>query len=262
MKRLREFKSLLGVLAALVLWEAMSLSGVFPRSIFPPPQMVLAAGIREFQEGLLLTHIGVSMARLFAGFLIGSVIGVLLGILMGWVKWVENLFNPLIEIVRPVPPLAWIPLAIFWFGIGEVSKLFMISLAVFFFVVVNTYKGVANVDFVLIRASQSLDATRRQVLFQVILPATMPVAALASRAPTYTLWLRVAPDPPFGQERTGGDRSRQVWTFKQAQIRYTGGGGGEAARQLLSRQVLSLAGSQPRQDREEVPARRARLPTR
>jgi ABC-type nitrate/sulfonate/bicarbonate transport system permease component len=181
MKRLREFKSLLGVLAALALWEAMSLSGVFPQSIFPPPQMVLAAGIREFQEGLLLTHIGVSMARLFAGFLIGSIIGVLLGILMGWVKWVENLFNPLIEIVRPVPPLAWIPLAIFWFGIGEVSKLFMISLAVFFFVVVNTYQGVANVDFVLIRASQSLNATRRQILFQVILPATMPDIATGLR---------------------------------------------------------------------------------
>jgi ABC-type nitrate/sulfonate/bicarbonate transport system permease component len=115
-----------------------------------------------------------SLRRIVAGFAVAVVLGVAVGILMARIQAVETALDPLVELIRPVSPLAIFPLAILWFGIGESSKIFLIALACAFPVILNTYAGVRGIDVNFIRASRSLGASQWEILRRVILPACMP----------------------------------------------------------------------------------------
>lgn len=119
-------------------------------------------------------HILWSLSRVMAGFLLGSLAGITLGVLMGWYKPMEALFRPLYEIIRPIPPIAWIPLSIVWFGLGESSKYFLIFLATFSSITMNAYAGVKAVDPVLMGAAKMLGANDRQVFTTIVLPSCVP----------------------------------------------------------------------------------------
>ena len=104
----------------------------------------------------------------------GGVLGVLVGVVMGWYKIADSILMPYIQMFRPIPPIAWIPLSIVWFGFGEGSKYFLIFLACFFTIALTTYNGVHSVDETLVRAARMLGAKDNQLFTSIVLPTTVP----------------------------------------------------------------------------------------
>lgn len=184
MKRLSISDIILGVvgsLAVIGVWEFAARSGTINPAVFPSPTMAVASASEKLTRAELLEHIGWSLLRVTVGFLLGAIAGIVIGIAAGWYRFAGTILVPLIELLRPIPPLAWIPLAIIWFGLGEPSKYFMIFLGAFFPMVTSTYRGVMSVDPVLIRAAQAYGLKGVRLLFQVALPAAAPDIATGIR---------------------------------------------------------------------------------
>jgi len=165
----------------LALWSAMVAIRFVPENLLPGPAAVMQAGWQEAVSGRLLVSTEISMLRLCSGFAIGAAIGVVLGILMGLAPVVRMALAPIVELLRTIPPLAWIPLAIIWFGIGEASKLFLIALTAFIPIVIATDRGVKQIDPVLMRAARSLDVPSHRMMTGVVLKAAMPDIATGLR---------------------------------------------------------------------------------
>ena len=143
------------------------------RALLPPPQEVLRAAWELGRSGELWTHLRDSLKREFVAFL-WATISIPIGIAMGWWKAVEEQVDPLVEVLRPVPPLAWIPLSILWFGIGDTQNEFIIFLGCFFPILLNTIAGVKGVEPNLVRAARCLGASEGRVLWRVVLRAALP----------------------------------------------------------------------------------------
>jgi len=155
-------------------WQLICSLHLVPVSILPSPATVVAALWSEAGNGRLASNVIASLFRLVSGFAIGAAVGICLGLLAGTLTAARAVLMPLVELLRPIPPLAWIPLALIWFGIGEPSKLFLIALTACFPVLVATFKGVEQIDPTLIRAARSLDVPQWRMLVKVVLPAAMP----------------------------------------------------------------------------------------
>ena len=125
-------------------------------------------------SGELLRDAGGSLWRVIIGFLVGFVLALPLGLLMGANARLREFANPLIQVLRPIPPIAYIPLAILWFGLGNPPAIFLIALGAFFPVLMNTIAGVSQVDSIYLRAARNLGASHSRIFMSVILPAAMP----------------------------------------------------------------------------------------
>ncbi|HEX6795970.1 MAG TPA: ABC transporter permease [Casimicrobiaceae bacterium] len=171
--------SRLWLLAVFVIaWQLISMYGqrVNPQLdvMMPPPTAVISAAADLIARGVLLTHILDSLKRVLLAVGAAAVLGVPLGLAMGWSKRFRAAVDPLLEFIRPIPPLAWIPLSILWFGIGDVQIVYIIFLAAFFPVVLNSLAGARDVDTYLLRAGLSLGARPRELFLTVVLPAALP----------------------------------------------------------------------------------------
>jgi ABC-type nitrate/sulfonate/bicarbonate transport system permease component len=173
--RLRRGSSIVFALAA---WAVLSLVNerveMVNPILLPSPLEVLLAGYDLWEQGLLLRDITTSMVRVFEGFAIAVVAGIVLGGISGWNRWAGNFIEPLIELLRPIPPLAFLPLFVMWLGLGESSKVLFIAFVAFFTVYLNTLDAVRNIEPVYIRAAQSLGARGAQMYFRVVFPAALP----------------------------------------------------------------------------------------
>ena len=175
----------------LVIWETLSLGKVINPQILPAPSQIFckwieyAKPLEPYQAGEMnfifwlfsgeLPHDSLSsLSRVLGGFFIGAGLALPLGLVMGTSRWFYKLFNPLIQILRPIPPIAYIPLAILWFGLGNPPAFFLIGLGAFFPVLMNTISGVRNVDSLYLRAAQNLGAGGATLFIRVILPAASP----------------------------------------------------------------------------------------
>lgn len=136
-------------------------------------------------------HILWSLSRVLIGFAIGSFAGIVLGILMGWFKPMAALFRPIFELLRPIPPIAWIPLSIVWFGLGESSKYFLIMYSAFCAVTMNAFSGVRSVDPELMGAAKMLGANNRQVFTSIVLPSCVPQIFAGLQIAVGTSWATV-----------------------------------------------------------------------
>jgi len=164
----------LSPLALLLLWELAGRSGLFNPEILPPPSRALVDLARLASSGELLKALAASLYRLVAGFAIAAIAGVALGAAMARSRLCEAILDPLVELLRPISPLAIFPLAILWFGIGDASKIFIIALAASFPVILNTYAGVRGIEPSLFRAAQSMGATRWEIAVSIVLPGSLP----------------------------------------------------------------------------------------
>ena len=142
-------------------------------TLMPPPTAVLLAAWELIQSGELLKHFWASVKREAIAFIYASA-AIPIGILMGWSKTAQNVFEPVFEMLRPIPPIAWIPLAILWFGIGDLQNQFIIFLGIFFPLLINTIAGVKNVEHNIIRAARCLGASEFDVLTKVVFRAALP----------------------------------------------------------------------------------------
>ena len=171
---------LVGFASLFVLWHVISVY-LFRSILFPPPFPVFRRGIELIENGKLFVEVDASLLRILAGFTLGSLLGVALGLLVGGFNPVRRLLEPYVETLRFIPAVALITVAVIWFGIGESSKIFIITYATVFIVLITTAAGVVAIAPNKIRAARSLGASRVQIFFFVTLPATVPFAITGMR---------------------------------------------------------------------------------
>jgi NitT/TauT family transport system permease protein len=206
---LKAFKGVIVIACVIAFWETLSLSGAVTPQILPGPWAVLhrwleylgpsqaydaardGSRIAWLLSGELLADTGSSLYRVGVGFLVGAGLALPLGLLMGGVRTCHDLFNPLVQVLRPIPPIAYIPLAILWFGLGNPPAIFLIALGAFFPVLMNTIAGVTQVDGIYIRAARNLGAGPLSLFRRVILPASMPYILSGARIAMGTAFIVV-----------------------------------------------------------------------
>ena len=161
--------------AIVIVWQAVVVLTGAHIAILPSPWLTAETFAAMVLNGELFVHIGASMRRVISAWLLAASVAIPLGLAMGRIRTVERRIDPFIELFRPISPLAWIPMSILWFGIGEGGKIFILFIGTFFPTLLNTIAGVKGVDPVLIRAGQVLGCKNEAVLFRkVILPAALP----------------------------------------------------------------------------------------
>jgi ABC-type nitrate/sulfonate/bicarbonate transport system permease component len=163
--------SLFGVV---VVWWGVTASGTVNTELFPKPGDVALAALEMHRDGVLWTDLRASLSRAATGFVAGAVLGILVGLLTSRIKLFNYSLNPFLTLLRPIPAIALVPIAIIWFGIGESSKYFVISYTVFLAVWLNTHHGMSMVAPTYVRASRSLGASRRREFIEVVMPAAAP----------------------------------------------------------------------------------------
>ncbi|MEK1943474.1 MAG: taurine ABC transporter permease TauC [Pseudomonas sp.] len=170
--------SALTLSALVAIWWAVTAFGLIEPLFLPPPSAVLQKGwllaTTGYMESTLWQHLGASLGRIGLGLLIAVLTAIPVGIAIGRNRIAQGILDPLIEFYRPIPPLAYLPLIVIWCGIGELSKVLLIYLAIFAPIAIATATGVRTVDPAKLRAAQSLGATRSQLIRHVILPSALP----------------------------------------------------------------------------------------
>src|SRR6266849_1789205 len=160
-------------------------------SLIPGPLAVVAGIVELAQKGLLVKYVVASLFRVTWGYVSAAVLAIPFGLLLGWYQRGEKSINPLIQILRPISPLAWIPLSILWFGVGNQAAIFLIFLASFFPVVVATINGVRNVPPMFRNAGQNFGLSPEALLRRVIFPASLPQVLVGLRIALGIAWLVV-----------------------------------------------------------------------
>jgi taurine transport system permease protein len=181
------------VLAIVGAWWLVTRPGgaISPLSL-PPPQDVADAFVRLLKRpylgSTLAQHIGASLSVALGGWLAAGVVGLPLGIAMGWWRRMRWIAFPIFQLLRPVPPLAWIPLAILWLGIGESARIFVVFVAAIVPWVMNSMQAVYSIDGLLVRAALTLGATDRQILTRVVCRTALPTLVAGARIALGNAW--------------------------------------------------------------------------
>jgi len=182
--------SVSGIALFVSLWWAVAL--VLGNAVLlPSPGAVLTGLVQLVEDGSIWTDIGASLKRVIGGFLIATALAVPLALVMAFSKPVGYLVAPILNFLRPIPPIAWIPIAILWFGIGDPPSYFITALAAFFPIFINSYAGGISVKPEHINAARSLGATRRALVTRIYLPSAMPLIATGLRIGLGQSWMAV-----------------------------------------------------------------------
>jgi ABC-type nitrate/sulfonate/bicarbonate transport system permease component len=173
-------------LLLILIWQGLSSIQVIPSYKLPSP-VEIVLGFKDLlivgvpPGNLLHNHMLYSLYRVFLGYVIAALLAIPLGLLMGWSPGFLRITRPLFEVVRPIPPLAWIPIAILWFGIGIKSAAFIIFLGAFFPILLNTISGVLTIPPILIEAARTLHAKEKDIFLKVLLPGAVPSVFVGMR---------------------------------------------------------------------------------
>jgi NitT/TauT family transport system permease protein len=159
--------------------------------IFPTPWQVVTGTLELAQDGTLWEHITASLFRVGIGFGLAMLVGIPLGLWMGWVAGAYRTFNPIFQMLRPISPIAWIPLAILWFGVGDISPIFLIFISSVFPLIVQTTSGVHTIDRRYLRAAANFGVTRSVMFRRVVIPAVLPEIIVGMRIGIGVAWLVV-----------------------------------------------------------------------
>ena len=205
----------LGVLAivlALVIWEIIAAGIIRYPFILPAPTDVLSAFVSLLHHGTIVLDLEASLVHFAIGLGAALLVGIPLGILMGWSRRFDAFFDPVIEILRPIPPLAWIPFAIIWFGLTSWSAGFVIFIGAVFPIIINTYSGFRGVPRVFVEAAKMLGCTKNRDLIRYIaFPAALPSVAAGIRIATGVGWMCLVAAELFGVSNYG--LGQKLWWF-------------------------------------------------
>jgi ABC-type nitrate/sulfonate/bicarbonate transport system permease component len=184
--------ALASIAGTLLLWYALTATGIIPAARFASPREFWAAlvqiNVRGYADAKLWQHVLQSCKLVVMGFATAVAIGVPLGLAMGWSKRVEAFFNPGFLLLRPIPPLAWIPLAIVWLGLGDAAKVLVIFVAAFVPSVINSYAGVRSIEPHLVEAAAMLGVKRAAFVRELLVPAAMPHIFTGLRLSLQAAW--------------------------------------------------------------------------
>jgi sulfonate transport system permease protein len=194
----RLIEPLIGIAVVLIAWEIAGRTAA-NATLVPPPAKVWAAFI-DMQGGDLPRDIGASLLHLAVGYTLGAATGLLLALIAGSSRWCAAVIDPFAEFLRPISPIAWIPIAILLFGVGRGVPVFLIFYASLFPIFVGALDGIRRVDPALINVARSLGASRRMVVAQVIIPAALPSIVAGARLSLGVAWMALV-----AGEIVGGD---------------------------------------------------------
>lgn len=195
-KRLRALRGPLLVVISLVIffgaWQILSYYLLNPYLI-PPPSRVFTTAVPMIKSGEIFRDIGISLVRVLIGFSLGSLAAIVTGVIMGRIRLINELLDPIIEVLRYLSPTAMIPIAVIWFGIGEQSKYFLIFWGTFFFVLINTVAGVIRTPVARQRAAQCLGANQFEIFLIVIIPSAIPYIITGMRVAMASSYMSIIP---------------------------------------------------------------------
>ena len=180
------------LLLGLLIWQFFS-TFVFNPFLIPPPLEVARTAIPMLLSGEIFADVAISMTRVLVGFTAGSLFGVALGVLLGRFRTLHDLLDPIMELLRYLSPTAMIPIAVIWFGIGEMSKYFLIFWGTFFIVLINTTAGVWRAPIARQRAAECLGANRLQIFLLVLIPSAVPYIVTGMRVAMASSFMSIIP---------------------------------------------------------------------
>jgi NitT/TauT family transport system permease protein len=170
------------------IWEVLAHAGLFPEQLFPPVEDIVAAFVRLTATGVLPHHAFDTLLRLLSGFALAAVAGIAIGIAMGRSQFAEDVFLPLVSIGAPIPGLAYAPLFLLWFGLGNLSSVLLVAFVSAFPIIFNTWTGVKAVKEIWVRAAQAMGADNRRLFRRVILPGALPYILTGLRLGLAQAW--------------------------------------------------------------------------
>lgn len=175
----------------LVIWKLADIGGYIKPYAMPTPEKVVKTFIDILKNGTLVSHIIASFIRVIEGFFIALILALILGIAIGLSRKLEVFTDITIQILKPIPPIAWIPLAILWFGIGEFSKIFIIVLGAFFPILLNVVDGIKNIDSKYLELGKVYEVPKVKFIRGVILPGALPSIITGVRVGLGNAWVCV-----------------------------------------------------------------------
>jgi NitT/TauT family transport system permease protein/sulfonate transport system permease protein len=206
---------IISLLAVVIGWDIAVRLEFFSDRLLPSPAAVVDAARQMYADGTLVADAAASFRRALQGFAVGSAIAIIVGALTGRSRIARGLLEPVIQVVRPIPAIALVPLAILWFGIGEESKLFLTSLGVFFPVWVNTHAGIAATRDDYLRVAASLGAPKLLTFTSVVLPGALPFVLTGLRQGIATSLILIVASEQSGVTEGLGFRLDQARLFSQ-----------------------------------------------
>lgn len=218
--------SVASVAAILLLWTLVTGTGVVQRSVLPAPWDLWEAFRALLRDGYadkpLSQHVIASIMRTLSGFGMALVLGIPAGLLIGWNRSVAAIFSPILAFVRPIPPIAFVPLFILYFGIGETSKILVIFLVAFWYMILNSSAGVAAVSREWVHAGLNLGLTQRQLFTSVILPAALPQIFTGVKTAIAVSWALVVAAELIAAQEGIGHIIMDAATFNRTRDVYIG----------------------------------------
>lgn len=180
-RRVNALAGLLSIPLFLLVWQLVAEARLVNAALFPSPVEVARAAAEWVANGDFVADVSASLRRVSIGYVAGAVLGVAIGLLTGRSAFCASLLGPIFQILRPIPPIAFVPIVILWFGLSESGKIFLIVWGVFFTVWLSTHLGVQKVDLGLVRAAQMLGTPRRRLLLEIVLLSAMPYIVVGLR---------------------------------------------------------------------------------
>lgn len=190
-KNKRIIRAIFTILFMIIIWEVASQKGLVRQSILPPPSRIVDTFKSMLASGEMFEHIWISILRVLQGFTIGSILALIVGILCGLYKRIDDYLSLIISFLRPIPVLAWTPLLILWLGIGEASKIALISIGTFWVVLLNIIAGIKGTDYKLLEVAHILEKDKKTLLLKIILPSSLPSVFTGMRAGIDIAWRSV-----------------------------------------------------------------------
>jgi NitT/TauT family transport system permease protein len=172
----------------IVVWQMTAAAGIYPNGLFPSPMDVVKGVVELVNGGTLWASIGISLFRYFSGYLAAVLIAVPLGLFCGWYSRLWIALDPLIQILRPISPIAWFPLISLWFGIGDLPAIVIIFIAAFFPILLSTVTAVRNVDQTYLKVARNFGASERSVIWKVVVPAIFPNITMGMHIALGSAW--------------------------------------------------------------------------
>lgn len=203
-------------LGLLIAWEIVSIYKVFPPMIIPAPEKVWHNFLTQMHTGMLPKDLAVSLLRVVKGFVIGTGLGIGLGVLLGISSRANEMLSGILNGIRQIPPIAWIPLFIVWFGVGDLSKIVLVANGAFFPLLLNTIDGIHNVDKGHLEVAQLYRIKKWDLVSKVYFPAAIPFVFVGLRLGAGMAWMSVVAAEMFAATSGVGYRINDAQQLMQS----------------------------------------------
>lgn len=181
--------AIVGFVGLIIIWQLIIVIGKYEAALLPSPANVAEAFIDLFAEGVIWEHIGISLYRFAVGYIAAVIVAVILGLLLGRMLRLWNFIDPVVQVLRPVSPIAWSPFIVLWFGIGNMPAIVIIFIAAFFPVLLSTVAAVRKVDQIYLRVAANFELSKMQLLLKVVFPAAFPMIANGLHMAIGSAWI-------------------------------------------------------------------------